>query len=441
MTKENNETPVTLNMGLDEALERLAGTDPEEVRDVAKVTMSPETIDDLIDAFESRAHVTDEGDEFWYARDLQELFEYDKWERFEGVIGRAMTACANFGQPVEEHFEEVFPTSGKNSEGGRPARNFHLSRYASYLAAQNADSRKKPVAFAQTYFAIQTRRQEKADAEKAMPRTEDEKRLFLRNEIVRHNKYLSSAAKGAGIETSKEFAIFHSHGYKGLYGMTKAEIQRHKGLKSSVNILDRMGSTELAANFFRVTQTEEKLRKEGIKGKSAAYDTHYAVGRKVREAMLEISGTAPENLPVADDIKAAKKRIGSIQEKAVNQVRRDVPKPDASSSKPGLQEIDLKADLWKFALLVLVQQPDMAMSTTDLIAELPNYITVPDEVDAANMSRKDSKFSQLVRNLKSHKTSKSNFIYLGYAEDIKGGFRATEKGRQFVLTHFLWPPI
>ena len=426
----DSEGPVEFDMDMGEALERLAGTDTQEVSDVEKGNMSPETIEDLIDAFEARAQVTDEGEEFWYARDLQELFDYGEWRNFMRVIESAVRACEGSGHNSPDHFVESNKMVTLGSGAEREVQDFILSRYACYLTAQNSNAKKKPVAFAQTYFAIQTRRQELSDNKKSLPQTEDEKRILLRDEITKHNKYLSGAAKGAGIETPTEFAIFHSHGYKGLYGMTKKEIQRHKGLKSKDQILDRMGSTELAANFFRVTQTEEKLRQDGIKGKQAAYDTHYAVGRKVREAMLEISGIAPENLPVADDIKHAKKRIKEIQGKSK---KLSAPAVEIAAE---LEAIDLRKDLWKYALLVIVQQPNMEMSTKDLIAELPNYITVPDEAVAANMSRKDSKFSQLVRNLKSHKTSKTNFIFQGYAQAIPSGFKATEKGLAFVRKNF-----
>jgi DNA-damage-inducible protein D len=282
--------PVEFDMDFDEALERLSTTEPTEIIDVAKEKITVESIDTLVDAFEEQSQTTEEGREFWYARDLQDLFEYGEWRNFLTVIERAQAACEQGGNNTMDHFVAANKMVSVGSGAEREITDYMLSRYACYLTAQNADARKKPVAFAQTYFAIQTRRQELADEAKGttLPTTEDEKRIYLRNQIAEHNKYLSSAAKGAGVTTPQEFAIFHSKGYQGLYGMNKGQIQRHKGLKSKEQILDRMGSTELAANFFRVTQTEEKLRKENVQGKDAAYETHYVVGKQVREAMLNI---------------------------------------------------------------------------------------------------------------------------------------------------------
>jgi hypothetical protein len=430
---KKREKPMSLDMSFDEALGRFAQTDPREVADSMKEGMSEDTIEALIDAFEACAQKDDDGNEFWFARDLQRLFDYSKWENFDRVMKQAMVACDNSGHEVSSHW---LPDVRKSISGrGREAEtlDYRMSRYACYLTAQNADARKRPVAFAQTYFAIQTRRQELADqnGSAAIPMSEDEKRVYLRNQIKEHNKYLSSAAQGAGIVTPQEFSIFHSHGYQGLYGMNKGQIARHKGLPKSADILDRMGSTELAANFFRVTQTEEKLRNENIKGAQKAYRTHYEVGRQVRDAMLKISGIAPEDLPAVDNIRSAEKRLKSVPQAAALDDK--ATKPEVSHEP---EPIDLSKDLWKYALLVMVQRPNMEISTTDLITELPNYIAIPDEADAPNASRKDSKFSQLVRNLKSHKGSSTNFIAMGFAEDTTGGFRATQKGRDFVLTYF-----
>ena len=181
-----------------------------------------------------------------------------------------------------------------------------LSRYACYLIVQNADPSKEVVANGQTYFAIQTRIAEiKQMDEYNRLSSEEEKRLFLRNELARHNSQLADAAKNAGVIEPRDYAIFQNHGYKGLYGGLDAKaIHARKGLKKSQKILDHMGSTELAANLFRATQTEEKLRRENIKGKTKANQTHYEVGKKVRQTIVELGGTMPEDLPVADSIKS-----------------------------------------------------------------------------------------------------------------------------------------
>jgi len=431
--KKKTDPPVRYDFDFEEAMKRVAQTDPQELGALTNATMNDGAIERLIAAFEDAARVTEEGEEYWTGRDLAGLLEYAEYRNFLTIVEKAKAACAATGVPPEDHFVDVTDMVEIGSGAKREVENLHLSRYACYLTAQNADSRKRAVAFAQTYFAIQTRRQELADRQGIpVPLSEDEKRVFLRNQIREHNRHLSSAAKEAGVVTSQDFAIFHSSGYQGLYGRTVGQIRQYKGLTSNVDILDRMGSTELAANFFRVTQTEEKLRKEAVRGKQVAYDTHYAVGRQVRDAMLKISGTAPEDLPAAESIKLAERRLRDACPPAIApKTSKSLPAPE-----PDLKPINLRQDLWKYALLIMVQRPNMEISTTDLIAELPSYIRVPDWTKVDNNSRPDSKFSQIVRNLKSHKLTRTNFIYQGYAEDIKGGFRATSKGLDFVREYF-----
>lgn len=440
MSSKDDPKQFSLDMSFDEALGRYVQTDPEETLAVQNQDIPEGTIDDLIDAFEACAQKTEDGMEYWLARDLQALLEYKEWRKFsDNVITKAKLACKESGNSPDDHFVHVDKMVQLGSGAERKVDDIMLSRYACYLTAQNGDARKRPVAFAQTYFAIQTRKQEVAERNQAVvaPISEDEKRVFIRNQLKEHNKYLASAAKGAGVVTPDQFAIFQSKGYQGLYGKTVPEIRRYKGLAKSAQILDRMGSTELAANFFRVTQTEEKLRKENIKGVHSAYQTHYEVGRQVRDAMLKISGIAPEDLPAVESIKHAEKRLKADPTPTMIEPE---PSPEDDSVIEEvpleLQEVDLRKDLWKYALLIMVQRPNMEISTTDLIAELPNYIRIPDGAGANNSSRGDSKFSQIVRNLKSHKDSATNFIHLGYAEGIPRGFRATDKGREFVLKFF-----
>jgi DNA-directed RNA polymerase subunit N (RpoN/RPB10) len=412
---------------------------------VPHVPLKDDEIARLLAEFEAVAQLDDNGTEFWFARDLQVLLEYERWENFLEVIKRAQTACFNSGQVIIDHFRETTKMIELGKKAHREIEDFRLTRYACYLITQNGDAKKRPVAFGQTYFAIQTRRQELADqVDGSVQSSEDEKRIFLRNQIKEHNNKLSKAAKDAGVVTPQEFAIFHSKGYQGLYGKTVPEIRKHKKLPPSVDILDRMGSTELAANFFRVTQTEEKLRKDQIKGLNKAYSTHYAVGRQVRDAMLKISGIPPEDLAVADNIKNAEKRIKAEQslpfsaqadtqnETVSNQIVTATNLPTVEDRHP----VNLTKDLWKFALLIMALRPDGMISTSDLIRELPKYIQIPEASQTALTGRTDNKFTQIVRNLKSHKFSKTNFIHLGYAEDIKGGFKITDKGIEFVKSYF-----
>lgn len=269
-------------------------------------------VDQLVDQFEDVAQVDEDGVEFWFARDLQKLLGYAEYRNFLSVIQKAKDACFQSDQRVEHHFVDVNKMVEIGFGAEREIDNIKLTRYASYLVAQNGDSRKREIAFAQTYFAIQTRRQEIRDEEEEQnaPLSEDYKRVLLREEIKEHNKNLASAAKGAGVIEPRDFAVFQTFGYQGLYGgLDRAGIQRKKGLKPKENILDHMGSTELAANLFRATQTEEKLRREKIKGKDSANQTHYSVGRKVRQTIKDIGGTMPEHLPKAENIATVSKRL------------------------------------------------------------------------------------------------------------------------------------
>ncbi len=249
--------------------------------------------------FEQIKRTSDAGAEFWSSREFAGVLGYGDYRNFEGVIEKAKLACFNSGHRIEDHFVDVTEMVALGSGGARPVKVVLLSRYACYLAIQNADPRKEIVAHGQTYFAVQTRRQELADES-----IEDERRLLLREELRRHNAQLADAAKGAGVVEPKDYAIFQNHGYMGLYGgMKQEDIHRRKGLKSSQKILDHMGSTELAANLFRATQAEEKLRRENVVGKDAANRTHHEVGAKVRQTIRELGGTMPEKLPAAESIK------------------------------------------------------------------------------------------------------------------------------------------
>jgi DNA-damage-inducible protein D len=236
--------------------------------------------------FESIKKVDENGIEFWEARELMPLLGYDKWERAQDVVDRAIRACQNSGQDVKHHF----PASGKMIDIGhgalREVKDYKLDRYACYLIAQNGDPRKTEIDQEQTYFAIQARKQEIFQGLSA-----NEKRLAVRGEVSVSNRSLFKAAKGAGVNN---FGLFNDAGYKGLYGMPLSDIEQKKGIKKG-ELLDRAGSTELAANLFRITQTEDKLKRENIQGQQAASQTHFVVGKKVRKTIEEIGGMLPEN--------------------------------------------------------------------------------------------------------------------------------------------------
>lgn len=256
--------------------------------------------------FESIKKIDENGVEYWQSRDLAKILEYADYRNFITVINKAKEACSNSGNDVLDHFGDITEMVTIGSGAQRPIDTIKLTRYACYLTVQNADPSKAIVAQAQTYFAIQTRIAEVQQMEEYNRlSTEEEKRLFLREEMAKHNSQLADAAKNAGVIEPRDYAIFQNYGYQGLYGGLGAQdIHARKGLKKSQKILDHMGSTELAANLFRATQTEEKLRRENIKGKMKANKTHYDVGKKVRQTIKELGGTMPEDLPVAESIKS-----------------------------------------------------------------------------------------------------------------------------------------
>lgn len=246
--------------------------------------------------FESIKRLDEDGTEFWSARDLQTALEYSEWRNFVKVIDKAKIACENSNSNILDHFVDVNNMVEIGSGAQRHLDDINLSRYACYLIVQNGDPRKEIIALGQSYFAMQTRRQELQNEYEQL--TEDQRRLAIRSELAHHNKSLAEAAKSAGVIDPKDYAIFQNKGYQGLYGgLSAKEIHEKKGLKKGSHILDNMGSTELAANLFRATQTDEKIRRENIKGIENANRTHYEVGRKVRSTIKDLGGTMPEDLP------------------------------------------------------------------------------------------------------------------------------------------------
>ena len=255
--------------------------------------------------FEQIKRIDENGIEYWSARDLAKVLEYTDYRNFERVIDKAKDACVKSGQDIDNHFVDFTDMVSIGSGAKRPIESIKLSRYACYLIIQSADPSKEVVALGHTYFAVQTRIAEiqQMDEYNSLS-TENERRLFLRNELAKHNTQLADAAKDAGVIEPLDYAIFQNHGYMGLYGGLDAKkIHAKKGLKKSQKILDHMDSEELAANLFRATQTEGKLRRENVKGKSNANKTHFEVGQKVRQTIKELGGTMPEDLPAVESIK------------------------------------------------------------------------------------------------------------------------------------------
>ena len=247
--------------------------------------------------FEEIKHINENGDEYWCARELQIILDYKEWRKFEGVISKAIEACENSGISAFDHFVGADKMVQIGSGAERKQKDYQLTRYACYLIAQNGDSRKEVIALAQTYFAIQTRKQEISEKDYNLL-TEDEKRFYQRNLTRKGNYSLNQTAKKAGV---KNYDKFHNYGYKGLYnGETADDIAKRKGLRYREDILDNMGSDELIANLFRISQTEQKLKRENIQTEGEANEAHYNVGKNIREVIAKIGGTMPEDMPTPE---------------------------------------------------------------------------------------------------------------------------------------------
>jgi DNA-damage-inducible protein D len=265
----------------------------------------------VITRLEDAKRTTEKGIEYWMARDLRQILAYESWANFLKVIEKAKTAVTLSGSHIENHFADASKMVGIGSDAERSIDDIFLTRYACYLIAMNGSARKVEISTAQTYFAAQTRLQEiQQIKDQNELKNDNEKRLFLRRELAKHNKDLAGAAKGAGVIEPVDYAIFQNFGYKGLYGgLDQKGIHAKKGLKKSQKILDHMGSTELAANLFRATQAEEIIRNDRIKGKQNANETHFKVGQEVRETIKKIGGTMPEDLPTEPHIGKIEKKV------------------------------------------------------------------------------------------------------------------------------------
>lgn len=266
--------------------------------------------------FEEIKHISEEGVEFWYARELSFVLDYVQWRNFEKVLQRAILACKNSGNAISDHFAEVSKTIEMPKSAKKHVIDYRLTRYACYLIVQNGDPRKEVIALGQTYFAIQTRRQEVADYFNQLD--EDNKRLVIRGDIKQWNQMLAEAAHNAGVISNEEYAEFQNAGYMGLYGGLKVEeIHQKKGLQKSEKILDFMSSTELIANLFRISQTEEKLKKDKISTKEDANDVHFIVGKEVRGTIERVGGTMPEDMPTPE------KSISAVEREQLNKLKKN----------------------------------------------------------------------------------------------------------------------
>ncbi|NCQ65310.1 MAG: DNA damage-inducible protein D [Candidatus Pacebacteria bacterium CG_4_10_14_3_um_filter_34_15] len=264
-----------------------------------------------ITIFEQIKKINEHQSEYWSARELAKILEYSEYRHFIPVINRAKESCKNAGQSIKNHIEEILEMVEIGSNTSRQIKDFSLSRYACYLIMQNADPSKEVVALGQTYFAIQTRKQEVQDQ-----LVEDQKRVYLREEVTAHNKHLAQTASQAGV---KNYGVFTNYGYMGLYGGLKSkEIAKKKKLKKSQKILDHMGSEELAANLFRATQADAKLKRENIMGEAKANYAHFEVGKKVRQTIKELGGTMPENLLASENISKSKTRLKKVERKELD---------------------------------------------------------------------------------------------------------------------------
>ena len=272
--------------------------------------------------FEDIRHIDENGVEFWYARELMPILEYSNWQNFEKIVKKAKISCENSDISVLDHFTNVNKMVLIGSGAYREQTDYKLSRYACYLIAQNGDSRKKVIALAQTYFAVQTRKQEITEKEYSLL-TEDEKRFYQRNLTRKGNYSLNIAAKNAGV---KKFDKFHNAGYKGLYnGETADDIAKRKGLRYREDILDNMNEDELVANLFRINQTKQKLLKDNVLGEKEAKDVHYEVGKKVRKAIADIGGMMPEEMPTPKkslkELERERKKLEIKEQKKLDEIK------------------------------------------------------------------------------------------------------------------------
>lgn len=369
--------------------------------------------------------------EFWHARDLKELFGYSKWENFIKIITKAKESCKNSGHIDRYHFLDVrkLISIGKNAE--RKIEDILLTRYACYLIAQNGDPRKLEIAFAQNYFANQTRK-----FEIILKRIEEYERLDAREKLKETENKLSGIVYQRGF-TDKDFGIMRSKGDEALFGGYSTGNMKYKlGIPSNRPLADFLDTVIIKGKDFASAMTAFKVEEENLNGVNVITNEHIINNDTVRKALLE-RGIFPENLPAQIDIKKVERKIKS-EEKELVKSKDKIPEIENATTvnEYKIHKINISKDLWKIVLLIMVTKPAGIITTTELIEEVPKYIIVPDKYKEISDSKKEPKYIQVIRNLKSNKKNKVNFIYQGYVNEIRGGYQITKKGLNFVKNEF-----
>lgn len=370
-----------------------------------------------------------EGVEYWNAKDLKELFGYKKWENFFKVINKGAEACKNSEVDTLKHFQFVTKTIGIGSSSKESIIDVHLTRYACYLVAQNGDPRKSEISFAQTYFAEQTRR-----FELILERIEINERLGAREKLKETENLLSKVVHERGFKGS-DFGLMRSKGDEALFnGLSTMQMKKKLGVPDKRSLADYLDTVLLKGKDFAASMTTHNIEVHEISGVKKITNEHVINNEAVRNTLVG-RNIIPENLPAKEDIKKIERRI-KADEKLLTKIKPNNIKESYVNKESKEYEINISKDLWKIALLIMISKPAGIIYTTELIEEIPNYIIIPEKYQQISESKKEPKYIQVIRNLKSNRKNKSNFINQGYVTDIKGGYQITKKGLDFVKKEF-----